>query len=291
MKIRVYILYALFFSGALLFFAVVRFPHDRASLMMSAFFETLLPGATVHVDRTAFVFPAGLKLINTDIEWKGRFHVRPDRLVVSVHLLSLLRSEKQVHITADINEGQIKGTVTSADLLMPPFSERTFSLTGVKISGFDYVNQTSDIAMSFTARGQFSYSDAYSPGTGQMALSDVTVRINHPVLKQMGIFPVEFDHVAIDFHLDPHGLSVEQFSAKGPAMNMTLKGDIIPEDRFDNSAPGSSLISFKGYMQPSASHLPKFASVPKLVMLFKAVHEKGIPIHITGTMDHPGITL
>lgn len=293
MENKSFLLYGLFFAGAFILFSMTLFPHDRAGQRISAFLENALPGSTVRAGKTSFKFPPGLALADMNIEFNESLRCRLDRMVFSMNPISLLKQKNEIHFDAGIQGTRIQGAFISQAFLTPPFTDVTLTMSGWKVKDLKYANQSADVELSYEAGGDFLYPGEETPsrGKGHMIFSNVSIRVGHPVFKQMGIYPLVFDRVTVDFSMDLHGLFISRCVAKGQAMTLTLEGDILPEDRFDIGVLGRSTIQLKGYFQPGASYISKFAGIPALVTLFKDAHENGIPVLINGTVNHPKIIL
>lgn len=298
MKVKSVLLYGGYFLFSCVLFGVLLFPGKQAATYLSRKLEDVLPVRQVRLTGVDLAFPLALRLEGAAFELDDGRMLTPSAVKLSFRPDSLFRTMKRVRFSARFGGGLIDGTLESQQILDRPFSRLHINIRNLEMKNILYANGLADISLSFTADGRFNFpvpggDGDMQPagGKGQIVFSKVTARVDHPVFRKMGIFKLDFAQVDTEFSLDDRALVIGKLLAKGPVMTVNLTGDIKPEDRFSNSEFDNSFVQLEGYLQPSAAYMSKFANVPSLVMLFKNVNQKGIPIRINGRVNLPGVVL
>ncbi|MFH2092698.1 MAG: type II secretion system protein GspN [Pseudomonadota bacterium] len=282
MKLKLTVLYGVFFVVAIVFFTIVLFPEKQAAVLCSNFFNQTFSTVRCNIGSARLKFPAGLEL--TDTEWTGfdSIHIKPEKMILGVLLPSVFKPVKDMTFSADINHGKAKGLIRQIRFSHHDFSSLSISFSNVQIADFSFQTEQYPIKVSCDAGGQFEYLKKSNSSTGNIVFLNFTADLpDMPGVSRIGMKKLVFNRVELEFATENEKIVISKCSARGPEMNVDLEGTLVLGE--------PSTMGLKGYIRPNPSFVSKLSAMASVTDLFQDSKGKGIPVSISGTIHNPVI--
>lgn len=273
--------YFVLFVFSCCLFLVLAFPGERLAARLNS--ELNQPGTPVKADieRVSFVLPFFLNLENTRIVLANNTEILPEELKIKITPGLLFSEEKEVRFTSRVNGGEISGTVPAGKGGQAGLADASIQMDGIKIDQYRYNTRIADITLSCSISGE------YKEGQGNFKLSGFESRLRRSLLNRLKIPKVDFTSVDVDFLKEERVIHLKQLKARGPVININLKGEITPGKNASDSR-----LSLTGSILSDSPYLARLANSAIIrSMVKKAAAKDGIHFSINGTLEQPRISL
>jgi len=264
------------------FFAVINFPVQALSDRVTASVNNTCNALFLHPGKASFRWPLGLAYDDGELRYKKDLTLHPRNLAVAVRLSSLFSSLKELAFGLDLAGGRVDGVLAGVSLGRGNFTSSDIRFRGVEVRGYPHRAGSHKIELSFDLDGTCEFDPGAKKAAGKLVLNALSISLEKvPEFKRMGLSTLVFDRAEISLTVDDGRIIVSNASARGPMMDLTLKGQITREGG----------LKLSGKMHPTPSMVSKISRVADVRELFgpgrKA--DKGIPLTLSGTVTAPQI--
>lgn len=294
MKPKSILLYIFFFLAAFFVFASLLFPGKEAATYLSQSFKS--KNLQLSIDTVKPVFPFKLKLekiklfIGQEIEGQDinqRTQIVPESFEISFSPASIFNEKKSIQFESDFYQGSVKGhlRLNSMDPFM--FSDADAVMAGVKISDFKYTTKIADITLGCELNGEYKQTesgDKTDSGRGILLVRHFSAKMKNSLFNHLSLPQVDFSEIKLEFIQHPQRVTIEQCTARGPIINVKLKGQmeiVFPVQK--------SRLNLTGVIQPDSPYLAKFANMAAIKSVAKNIQKDGIKFTINGLLENPKI--
>ncbi len=293
-------LYLLVFIVAFMVFAFVSFPASRAGRYVE---EILNAGDSVVSFSIGAVrpgLPFKLKFTDVALETFNGLNIVPDGVQASVSPFFLLNSQQEIHIKSSIYGGQVNGVFQTRGSELNAFSCKALSWTQINVDQYQYKTGLGSVTLSCEIQGEFlsdspEPSNADKKGRPRKKTNDVTgngtaqVLNFHSEMKDtwlnlISLPQVDFDQIGIEFKSLPGKVELTRCTARGPLINVSLKGDLVFAVPMEKTR-----LSLKGKILADSPYLAKFANRAEVKSMAGNITKNGISFYIKGTLGSPKI--
>lgn len=332
MRLKYFLLYAVYGLAAALFFLITLFPEERAAYILCKRLNAGFTDREVVMDKVTPIFPLAIKAVNPAILFDDGDEIKMAFISLYPSIFSLYKDVKKIQVKAEGYSGTIDGTVelgsSSSLKSTSPGSEKSLSSANQNSPSENNLDQPYDMALkmrfvdlkivnlknsvenieilsSFNMSGDFNYSGyvenimnsgsqlqnlssiraiSTGSGSGNITLSQCTVKSDNIFLKQMGAGEVQFTKIDIKWDKDEKRVNIATLNAEGAGMKIHLKGGVNLKRPLE-----SSTLNFRGDLQPESAISP-LAGLASLSKLFSDSGDKMVSFRITGTLGAPKVT-
>lgn len=280
MRVRSAAGYLIFFMSALLFFAILLFPGPQAAMRITAAYNQTFDKTRLSADHAKPALPARVAIESGIIKWFEAVETPFSQLTITPSLISLAKQKKDFAFHGQLASGGINGKIKAFSFEDHQFEALDITVSGVAITDLSYHTQQHKMGASFHISGKWLHSPGTDTTTGNSILSAFSLQMpGNSVLAGIGLPAIAFDRVEIDFSMTKDKLTLTRCQARGPALNLELKGDIAmtKQPAFD----------LEGKLRPTASFMSKISRAVSVKKMFQGSKNRGIPIRITGPVDNP----
>jgi type II secretion system protein N len=291
MSIKHYFFYLVYFVAALAVFSIICFPGEEAAKKIGTQLTERFPEITLQMEKITPSFPTGIHCINPQLLVGKNLLVPLETLTLRLPFFDLFKSDRTLTFHGTLLSGVVDGSLTKVSWKQNSFSDFNLTLNRIKTKNILYTTPQAKIEISFDLEGDYTFARGKerSGSRGKLVLTNVKAMIRDTLFNGMGIDGLEFTRMDIEFGLVKDKITLLNCLAKGPLMTLRLKGTLMAPE--EGAPPGGNwILDLKGFIQPQPAYLPKFARLSSMASLFKDT-KQGIPIHIIGPLNAPGIKL
>lgn len=282
MRIKPPVFYIVYFTLAVLFFAVVLFPGPQAAALISKTFNHTFKTVRLAAGDAKATLPARIVVESGTVEWPGVVEIPFSQVTITPSLASLVKKKKDIAFRGQLGTGNVKGEVKSFSPGNYQFEQFDLAVFNTGIKDLPYNTQQHKMTVSFDVSGKWSYLPGAGKTGGNIVLSGFSLQMPvQSTLAKIGLPVISFDRVEIEFSIKDEQLSLARCSARGPLLNLDLTGDI--------AMLKESALNLNGRLHPTATFVSKLSKAVSVRKMFRDAKKKGIPIRITGSMGNPGI--
>lgn len=287
MKLKSVLFYFFFFIAAGFIFIFILFPQKQVAAYLSYSLTDSDSNIRVSIDNVKLGFPFKLKFENTKLLLGRDTQIIPESFDVFLDLASIFNEEKQIRIQSGFYQGSIKGGLRLDSINPLLFSDIKFFMSGVKISNVGYKTDLADIDLSCELSGEYKQLgvvDKKDSGHGTIHIRNVFAKMNHSLFNTLNLPVIDFSDIELEFTQQLKAVTLIQCTAKGPSINVKLKGNI------DIVFPvQESRLNLTGAILPDSPYLAKFVNMAALKAKVKNISKDGIKFNINGTLKNPKI--
>jgi type II secretion system protein N len=287
MKLKPVMLYILFFIAVFIVFVFILFPQKQVAAYLSRSLTDQDSTIRLTIDNVRPGFPFKLKFENTKIMLGRNTQIIPDSFDVFFDISSILNKDKYIKITSGVYQGSVKGRLRLDSTHPFLFSAPQFFMSGIKINDFRYKTDLADIVLSCELGGEYNQieaEDKTDSGQGKIHIRNFSAKMNQSLFNMLNLPVIDFSDIELEFTQRLKSVTVIQCTAKGPSVNIKLKGNI------DIAFPvQESRLNLTGTILPDSPYLAKFVNVPALKAMAKSISKHGIKFNIKGTLKNPKI--
>ncbi len=293
MKPKSILLYILFFMTAFFVFAALLFPGKEAATYLSHSLKSKNLQLSIDNIKPVFLFKLKFEKIKIfmgqEIEGLDKnqgVQIVPDSFKVSFSPVSIFK-EKKIQFESDFYQGSVKGhfRLNSIDPFL--FSDAEAVMAGVKITDFRYATDLADITLGCELNGEFKETksgDKTDFSRGSLLIRHFSAKMKRSLFNRLSLPQVDFSEIKLEFIQHPQRVMIEQCTARGPIINVKLKGQIeivFPVQK--------SRLALTGVIQPDSPYLAKFANMAAIKSVTKNIQKDGIKFTINGLLGNPKI--
>lgn len=292
MGIKHYFFYLVYSMAAVAVFSILCFPGEEVAKKISAQLTERFPEVSLQMEKVTPSFPAAIHCRNPQLLIRKTLWVPLETLTLGVPFFDLFKSNRTLTFYGTLFSGVVHGRLSDVSWDRNTFSDFNLTLSRIKTKNILYATPHAKMDISFDLEGDYTFSqEKKAPGSGgKLLLTDVKAMIHDTLFNGMGIDGIEFTRMDIEFRLEKNKITLLNCLANGPLMTISLNGTLMaPKD--DLSPMANWILDLKGFLQPHPAYMPKFARLYSMASLFKDTQKQGIPIHIIGPLNAPGIKL
>lgn len=273
-------IYVLYFFAAVLVFGWMTFPGKKVAMAVSEGFNKTFSFVQLEADTSSLSLPVGVVLEKSRLVFFEKLMVEPDSLQLHWPVLSVLNSNKIVKFDGQTGAGKWHGSIVGGVLFQRPLSSFSLVFSQVVVNEFVYQTPAFKTAISFTAGGNHQTAKETKEIGGQVDLMNFTADIlQGKALKEIGVSEIHFDRVQIQYEVVNNKVALKTLSARGPMMNLDLKGTIHLSGKFK--------LRLNGHLMPTGSFVSDLSKIASIQGMFKKQKTKGIPVIISGSLSKP----
>jgi len=287
LNVKTVFFYCLYTCAAFTFLAYLLFPGQEAGRIVSRAMGDKLPWGNVRVDSIEPVLSGGFKVDQPGVTMKNNMELPVESVVIYPEITTLFKTRRSAGFRIEAWEGVIKGrlTVGSGGAL----SRITADFSDLKIKDLALHFPGTDLLVDFQAGGTLQYGrlpEQPPQGSGAVKLTRLKAEVNNPLLDQLGMAGFSFDFVDVQCAMKDNTLSVDHCTASGAEFKrISLKGKVVMQNNLKTSR-----LNLEGEFTPDPSLVSNLAGLSSMAMLFDG-SKRGIPFTITGTPEHPRLSL
>ena len=287
MKLKPILLYILFFMVSFIFFIFLLFPQKEVAAYLSHSLTDPDSNVLLSIDKVRLGFPFKLKLENTKLTFGRNTQIVPDSFDVLLDISSIFKEGKYIRIQSDVYQGSVKGSLRLISIKPFLFSDSEFFMSGINISDFRYKTDLADIALTCELSGEYKQieaGDKKDSGEGVMHIHNFSAKMKNSLFNTLNLPVIDFSEIELEFIRQSKVVTLVQCQAKGPSINVKLKGNIniaFPVQK--------SRLNLKGTILADSPYLVKFINTAALKSKAKNISKDGIKFYIKGTLKNPKI--
>ncbi|MCD4718473.1 MAG: type II secretion system protein GspN [Desulfobacula sp.] len=287
MKLKPILLYILFFMAAFIVFAFLLFPQKEVAATLSRSLTDPDSTIVLTIDNVRPGFPFKLKFENTKLLLGRNTQIILYSFDVFLDIFFIFNEEKHIRIHSDLYQGSVKGSLRLDSTNPFLFSEPEFFMSGVKIRDFRYKTGLADIALNCELSGEYKQieaADKRDSRQGLIHIRNFSAKMNQSLFNTLNLPVIDFSDIELEFTQQLKAVTLIQCTAKGPSINVKLKGNI------DIVFPvQESRLNLTGAILPDSPYLAKFVNMAALKAKVKNISKDGIKFNINGTLKNPKI--
>ncbi len=293
-------LYLLVFIAAFVLFSFVSFPAQKAGRYVEEILNDGDAFVRFSIGSVRPGLPFKLKFADVALETGNGLNIVPDGVDASVSPLSLFNSQKEIHIKSNIYGGQVTGVFQTLGSDLNAFSCQDLSWSKIYVDRYQYQTGLGTVTLSCDIQGEFHSDSPESTNTDKKGRSrkktngvtgngTAQVLNFHSEMKEtwlnlISLSQVDFDQIGIEFKSLPGKVELIRCTARGPLINVSLKGDLtfaVPIEQ--------TQLSLKGKILADSPYLAKFANRAEVKSMAGNISKNGISFYIKGTLGTPKI--
>ena len=287
MKLKPILLYILFFTAAVIVFVFLLFPQKELAAYLSRLLTDTDSNIQVTIETVRPGFPFKLKFENSKLMFGRNIQIVPDSLDVLLDISSMFNKQKHIKIASDLYQGSVKCSLRLNSIKPFLFSEPEFFISGVKISDFRYKTDLADITLTCDLSGEYKQietADKKDSGQGLIHIRNLSAKMKNSLFNTLNLPVIDFSDIECEFTRQSKAVTLIQCRAKGPSINVKLKGNI------DIVFPvKESRLNLTGAILPDSPYLAKFVNTTAIKSKTKNILKDGIKFYIKGILKNPKI--
>ncbi|MEN8210890.1 MAG: type II secretion system protein GspN [Thermodesulfobacteriota bacterium] len=288
MKIKPVLLYVLFFIATVLLFIFLLFPQKDAAGYISSVLNGHNSKPQFSCERVKLKLPLKLSLENPKLLINKQIDIEPESFEIKLRPSLFFKRQKKIVFQSDLYQGSLNGVIDLKGFDPFLFSKADLIISKVKIDHLSYKTDLADIILGCLLNGEYKYSEISEKreGEGKFVIKDFSAKMENSLFNTLHIPVVDFSEVKIEFEQQSNIITVKQCIARGPVINLKLKGKI------DIVLPlNKARLYFTGIMLQDSPYFAKFANIAAVRAVSGNILKNGIKFNITGTLNNPKITI
>lgn len=265
--------------------AYLLFPETEIRRFLVYHARSELPALDLSIDHIRPAFPPGLRLSGVTLTYGELPPAQIDRITVRPRLVSLLRSEKTINLSAKAYAGSIQSRL---QLRLSSAVHPTRLQVRVKSVAIERLPLPKTLAeRDITGRldGELVYDSSAQKkkAVAKLQITQGAVKIQSPILP---VQKLVYDLLEADIAVEQESIRIEHCEVKGDQVNANVSGRIVRKEPFENS-----ILNLKGMIVPQERFLAELNQKLPVGLLPK--DRDGtvrFPIQLTGTLLEPGIS-
>lgn len=287
MKPKSILFYILFFIVTSSGFVFLLFPGKEFAVYLSQVVKN--QNLDLRIDNVKPAFPFTLGFGNTTLllgrDMDKGMQIVPQFFQVFLDPFSIFKEEKQIKFQSGFSPGSLKGHLLLNSLDPFLFSRVTASMSGVKIIDFRYKTDLADITLDCELNGEYIQAGAGDNkvlGKGSMLIQKFSAEMKDSLFIVLNLPVVDFSEITLEFTQHPKRLTLNRCIARGPIINVKLKGEIdilFPVQK--------TRLNLSGVILPDSPYLAKFVNYSAIKSVAGNSKKDGIIFTIKGTLENP----
>lgn len=281
-RIKKFIAYALFVTGAAVLFLYMLFPSDSVKTFIEYRLAEISPDIDVHIEKVHPGIPPRLSLTNAYVLFRDDMAVRLDRVDCTPDYPSLVSSRPGAGFTAFVAGGRLDGTIhvhespsTRSMITRMQFSD--VDLQAIPLLGTFYPGD-----LSGTARGNIDYEASLNSSGENTAKGSAVVELYGARINIENNLPgldfLTFPRINVDADLQNNRITFNRIDMEGSQFSATGKGNLTIAPRVETSR-----VDLNGTVQ---IHPELIRSVGPLLPR-QYIKDGKVSLRITGTVTQP----
>ena len=287
MKVKLVVLYFLFFMAAFVLFVFVLFPGKKVAAYLSR--TVTRPDAMVQVrmEDAGLYPPLHVFFDNTRFSLGPDLTITPQTFGISLSLPAFFKNEKNIGFQSKIFQGTANGSFRVTDFDPLTVSGAQLTMSGIKITQFFYQTDLADITLSGEINGEYGFlgqENEKQQGKGICVITNVAAVMENSLFNRMNLPLVDFSQVEAAYTQAGKIITITNCIAKGSIVHIKLTGDIQLEFPLKESR-----LNLMGLVLPESPYLAVLADNAVIKAAVKNISRDGIKFGLSGTLMHPKI--
>lgn len=231
-------------------------------------------------------FPLGLSAGQMELFQKEKKMIQVENLSMAPSLISLLTSEKSVHISGNACDGKVDAKVAVSTGASPPGIDLNATFDGVQIAKIPALAELKMFEVAGAAKGTVTFSrngNGAGKGNVQIAIGESHIQFT-PAL--FGIGQVGFKTINAELGLDGQMLTLKRLDIDSRDVSGNAGGSVTLGNPIEQSR-----INITGELTPHPGMIKKLGNqFPVDLIAGMKTKTGGIPFRISGTVEQPNFS-
>jgi type II secretion system protein N len=288
MKLKPFLLYTLFFLAAVLVFIWLLFPQKEAAKYFSHLLNQYDSKVEFSCEKVKLQPLLKLSFENSELLINNNIKIRPESLDIKLNPSFFDNKTKKIVFQSRLHQGTFNGVLGLKDSNPLLFSKAQFKMSDIKIVHFNYQTDLADMTFSCIVNGEYNFKGVKGKqtGKGNVFIKDFAAKLSKSLFNTLNLPLVDFSQIKIDFEQQSNIITITQCVARGPVINLKLRGKI------DMILPVNNVrLDLTGIILQDSPYLAKFANMAEIKALAGNILKNGIKFKITGTLNNPNISI
>ena len=291
MKFKSFALYSLFFIATLFILVYLLFPQKDAAQFLSGYLNKNNSKLELYCESVKLKMPLKLSLENPKILIDNNIQLEPGFIEIKLNPSLFFNRSKKIVFQSDLYQGSLKG-ICDVKIFEPlVFSKAELLISKVKIDNVRYKTELADILLGCVVNGEYKYNEGIDKnkfGTGKFIIKNFSAKITNSFFNALNLPVVNFKEIKLEFEQQSNNIvSITQCMARGPVINLKLKGDII-----NIAFPLSNAkLDLKGVVLQDSPYFTRFANIVAVKNVVDNLLQYGIKFNLKGTLSEPEISI
>jgi len=287
MRLKPVLFYTLAFLIAFYASLLLLFPKQRAVSFFQGVLSSLSPNLNVSIGGAGLDPLLHLDLKEITVLLGDTIRFSSSSAAVFVDPVSIKEPEKKITVETGFHGGVLDCRLGLTRLSPPAASRINLEMKNAQVKDLNYRTQLAEIRINCIADGTYTSNndqESFGAGRGEILLRNFSAEMKDSLFNRLNLSEVGFTTVKIEYERKQKVLDIKKCIARGPVINVSLKGTI--ETGFPLQ---SSRLSMAGSILPDSPYLAKFKNLAVLREKTADIASKGVAFDVTGTLGHPEI--